>query len=745
MRRGRERGQGSAAVDAARLPARVLVAALMLATACAGSALPALAAPGDLQAPGPGEGRPAPSASSESVLAPALGGPGTLTSSAPRGYDPQSQPNALVSPTSAPPTTKAPAAKAPASGSGGSAAGPAVAGPVPNAVAAAAVANALGDGTIPSASGPIDLKLLTLPTSTGLVQVLDDLAAKQRDLSSQVRLLETALGNGSGLAAAASTAAALSGPPLSNFEAGRADQIVAQERQLLSQVDTTRSSLDGAGYPSLLGAPPVAEGAPKGGAGANAAGTSAGVAAGAGGASAAGVPAPVDAAAIDPRAAAPTPTLPANPTSVVPCAPSLLLRNACEGAQTARPAPDLVRASAQTFLVQLDQRRAELTRQLRYVQQDMEAAHLRSTTGIPQSAGGIGSSALDGGTSAAGATAASVGGLDLTGGGSAPPSAATAASALTTARQQLADVTQRLNAVARSHALTTSASGVGAQPSGLARADIPPDYLVLYQRAAATCRGLSWTILAAIGSIESSHGRSTLPGVRSGANYAGAMGPMQFLASSWAYYGVDADANGVADVYNPTDAVFGAARYLCNNGATDPASLRTAVWSYNHADWYVNRVLDLAIRYGTSGIDALATPTTAADLARNPNITFSPEARGDLLNGIVDPRVLNILAASATEHRLVVGVIKTGHNMLVNGTDRVSNHYYARAVDITAVDSVDVSATNYAALDLALSILTSNSSIRPSEFGSPWLELSAFPGAFSDGDHTDHLHIGYDG
>ncbi len=61
-----------------------------------------------------------------------------------------------------------------------------------------------------------------------------------------------------------------------------------------------------------------------------------------------------------------------------------------------------------------------------------------------------------------------------------------------------------------------------------ATARIPPTMLVLYQEAAATCPGLPWTILAAIGTVESDNGQSNLPGVHNGANAAGAEGPMQF-------------------------------------------------------------------------------------------------------------------------------------------------------------------------------------------------------------------------
>ena len=137
----------------------------------------------------------------------------------------------------------------------------------------------------------------------------------------------------------------------------------------------------------------------------------------------------------------------------------------------------------------------------------------------------------------------------------------------------------------------------GPPVAGVAVADIPPDLLGVYASAAATCPGLDWTVLAAIGKIESNHGRSTLPGVHSGQNSAGAGGPMQFLAATWAAYGVDGNGDGVADRYNPVDAIYGAAHYLCANGAGDPRRLRGAIFRYNHADWYVTQVLDQAAAY----------------------------------------------------------------------------------------------------------------------------------------------------
>jgi cell wall-associated NlpC family hydrolase len=151
----------------------------------------------------------------------------------------------------------------------------------------------------------------------------------------------------------------------------------------------------------------------------------------------------------------------------------------------------------------------------------------------------------------------------------------------------------------------------GGDPSALALADIPPDYLARYQAAAKTCPGMSWALLAAIGKIETDHGRNT------STSSAGAQGPMQFLPSTWAAYGVDGNHDGVKDINNPDDAVYGAANYLCHNGAGDPAHLKDAVYAYNHAQWYVDKVLAQMQAYLDQKqlIGSVGAPTQAAGVA----------------------------------------------------------------------------------------------------------------------------------
>ena len=120
----------------------------------------------------------------------------------------------------------------------------------------------------------------------------------------------------------------------------------------------------------------------------------------------------------------------------------------------------------------------------------------------------------------------------------------------------------------------------------------PKSYRDLYIDSARYCPGLSWTVLAAIGQVESGHGRELGP------SSAGALGPMQFLPSTWAAYGLDGDGDGTADIMNPHDAVPSAAGYLCRSGANRGADgLYDAIFAYNHADWYVRKVLDIAALY----------------------------------------------------------------------------------------------------------------------------------------------------
>jgi cell wall-associated NlpC family hydrolase len=151
---------------------------------------------------------------------------------------------------------------------------------------------------------------------------------------------------------------------------------------------------------------------------------------------------------------------------------------------------------------------------------------------------------------------------------------------------------------------------------GTGSSSIPPAMLALYQEAATTCAGLPWTVLAAIGTIESDNGQSDLPGVHSGANAAGAEGPMQFEPATFAEYAEPVPPGGAEppSPYDPTDAVYAAARLLCANGAAGGADIPGALFAYNHSASYVQQVLALAQSYGgiTAAVVDLSVSTAGA-------------------------------------------------------------------------------------------------------------------------------------
>jgi hypothetical protein len=140
-----------------------------------------------------------------------------------------------------------------------------------------------------------------------------------------------------------------------------------------------------------------------------------------------------------------------------------------------------------------------------------------------------------------------------------------------------------------------------AAPAGPAAGEVPPAYLAAYRRAARTCPHLSWSLLAAVGKVESNHGRGwpprwrRTPGIAPGTeNFAGAGSPMQFLAPTWARWGRGGDR------WDYRDAVPAAARKLCADGVAR-GEVPAALWAYNPSRRYVARVLEVARRYRAGG------------------------------------------------------------------------------------------------------------------------------------------------
>jgi len=168
----------------------------------------------------------------------------------------------------------------------------------------------------------------------------------------------------------------------------------------------------------------------------------------------------------------------------------------------------------------------------------------------------------------------------------------------------------------------------GSQPpaSSQARDSVPANYLALFQRMGKKY-GVPWVVLAGIAKVESDDGRTTLPGVHSGANAFGAAGPMQIgiggaSGNNWGGAPVhpaseqvtgvatDGDGDGVASVYDPADAIAGAAKYLVEHGVTD--SVPNAIFAYNHSQAYVQLVMSFASDYSRGGFSV--SPVTVANV-----------------------------------------------------------------------------------------------------------------------------------
>jgi peptidoglycan hydrolase CwlO-like protein len=163
---------------------------------------------------------------------------------------------------------------------------------------------------------------------------------------------------------------------------------------------------------------------------------------------------------------------------------------------------------------------------------------------------------------------------------------------------------QSLKAAERARILRTrAATGGGAVGRGyeleVAREEIVAEpvepiskreYVWLYKESARKYGfGEDWYVLAAVGKVESNHGENMGP------SSAGALGPMQFLPSTWETSGVDGNGDGVANIMDPEDAIPAAAGYLREGGA--PQDWYRALYTYNHADWYVKKVLAVAEGY----------------------------------------------------------------------------------------------------------------------------------------------------
>lgn len=284
----------------------------------------------------------------------------------------------------------------------------------------------------------------------------------------------------------------------------------------------------------------------------------------------------------------------------------------------------------------------------------------------------------------------------------------------------------------------------GGQPAASTGAtrDIPPAMAELYQAAAPSCPGLPWPVLAAVGKVETDHGRNIA------VSSAGAQGPMQFLPATFADYGIDGDRDGDTDIDDPADAVFSAAKYLCANGGGQPARLAVALYNYNRAAAYVARVLAWALVYGAPTLTPATSGEQTKALLANPRLTLTAYPRADLEAGVIDGRVIALLTLLLERHTLAVSSLRSGHSDCIGGGNQatrpgctLSLHYYGRAVDIYSIDGKLVAPGSATARTLVGELATLAPPLTPGEVGSPF-DLPR-PGFFTDDAHQDHVHIGF--
>jgi transglycosylase-like protein with SLT domain/peptidase M23-like protein len=196
--------------------------------------------------------------------------------------------------------------------------------------------------------------------------------------------------------------------------------------------------------------------------------------------------------------------------------------------------------------------------------------------------------------------------------------------------------------------------------------EIPPFLLPIYQ-ACGTQYGIPWQVLASINKIETGFGTNL------NVSSAGAVGWMQFMPATWDAYGTDANGDGRRDPYNPVDAICSAARYLkASGGDTD---LRSAIFSYNNATWYVDEVLLYAEQYGKLPEDLVSSLTGLTQGAR-----FPVAARVRYADDIAERQALERA--------------KPNQGSSGNVADVVSSSPTRRGIDIFSRDGAPVVAVN---------------------------------------------------
>jgi len=272
--------------------------------------------------------------------------------------------------------------------------------------------------------------------------------------------------------------------------------------------------------------------------------------------------------------------------------------------------------------------------------------------------------------------------------------------------------------------------------------EVPSYYLRGFEAAASRYelgqRGI-WT-LAAVARLESDYGRGMT------AQQLAETGPMGLSAEQWKTYGVDGSDDGYVVRDEPWDGIATFARMMWSNGR-----LEAGLFEHNHAAWYVEAAMREADRIAgkcdtadTTWNIAYPQQTTNATEINWDNLEILNEtAANDIRSGMIDRRVINLLALLTQRYSLTISSLRSDHGMMT-ASGNVSNHYYGRAVDIAAVNGVSCA-------DMSLSSPCSEvgrilaglpEGAKPTELIYGY-DLDGLGPAFAMADHQSHIHAGF--
>ncbi len=272
--------------------------------------------------------------------------------------------------------------------------------------------------------------------------------------------------------------------------------------------------------------------------------------------------------------------------------------------------------------------------------------------------------------------------------------------------------------------------------------EIPDYYLRAFESAASRYElgqeGI-WT-LAAVARIESDYGRGMN---REQMKETGTMG---LSPEQWKRYGVDGDGDGLVLRDDPWDGIATFARMLWAH-----RSIEDGLFSHNQASWYV----EAAVREAgviAGNCDTVKTDWDIAYPQRTTNATqinwdnlqiLNAASAKDIESGLIDRRVINLLAMLTQRYSLLVSSLRSDHSMLTT-SGNVSNHYYGRAFDIAAVNGVscaDMSPTSPCS-EVGRLLASLPDGIKPTELIYGY-DLDGPGPAFAMADHSSHIHAGF--